>query len=494
MQQGVAVAAGLHRLPAVEPQAVVRVEDLTVAYGGEAALRNVTLTVREGEFVLVTGASGCGKTTLARCLNGLIPHLIPARVAGRIEVAGLNPLECEVRDMASRVGMVFQVPETQLFNLTVEEEVAFGCRNLGLPHEEVARRTDFALAGVGLEALRRRALHQLSGGEKQLTAIASVLAMQPRVMVLDEPLSSVDMHGVRRVMNVLAHLNRAMGMTVILIEHRTHQAAEFASRVLVLDKGEVVLDGGPEVLWEQGAFLASLGVRVPGETARPAVPFGHAAAKSGEVVVSVRDVQFAYRDRPVLQGVSLDVRRGEFLALVGDSGAGKTTLAHVIAGVLKPAGGTVRVNGHNGGGHNGNKVGLLLQNPIEHLFCDRVEEEIRFGPENFGWRAEDLVEETLERTNLRDVRDREVHRLSRGQQQRLSLATVLVLRPEVLILDEPTLGQDWGNLTRFMGFVKELQAGGCTVILITHDYDIAARYADRTVRLCDGRIVTQTGG
>ncbi len=163
MQQGVAVAAGLHRLPAVEPQAVVRVEDLTVAYGGEAALRNVTLTVREGEFVLVTGASGCGKTTLARCLNGLIPHLIPARVAGRIEVAGLNPLECEVRDMASRVGMVFQVPETQLFNLTVEEEVAFGCRNLGLPHEEVARRTDFALAGVGLEALRRRALHQLSG-------------------------------------------------------------------------------------------------------------------------------------------------------------------------------------------------------------------------------------------------------------------------------------------------------------------------------------------
>lgn len=473
----------------VERPTVIALEGLTVTYAtGEVALRDVNLRVQEGEFVLIAGASGCGKTTLARCLNGLIPHLVSARVEGRIEVAGLNPLECEVREMAARVGMVFQVPETQLFNLTVEEEVAFGCRNLGLPPDAAARRTDFALAAVGIERLRRRALHQLSGGEKQLTAIASVLAMQPRIVVLDEPLSNLDARSVQRVMNVLTHLNRAMGMTLIVIEHRTHQVAEFVDRVVVMDRGRLVLDGGPQILRKQTPVLTSLGVRAPGACEGCSVPFRPRAIESGEVVVSVHDVRFAYRTRSVLDGVSLDVRRGEFLALVGDSGAGKTTLAHLIAGVLKPASGVIRVNGHARGEH---RVGLVLQNPAEQLFCDKVEEEVRFGPENFGWQQDGLIEEVLERTNLQGLRDREVHTLSRGQQQRLSLASVLALKPEVLILDEPTLGQDWGNLTRFMDFVKDLQAKGTTVILITHDHDIAAKYADRTVRLHEGRLVAQ---
>lgn len=488
LEQAVSVATYADHAVHVEPP-MVEIQGLTVTYdSGETVLRDISLTVRKGEFVLVTGPSGCGKTTLARCLNGLIPHLIPARVEGRIQVAGRSPLGCEVRDMAAHVGMVFQAPETQLFNLSVEEEVAFGCQNLGLAPDEVARRTDFALAAVGIDALRRRPLHQLSGGEKQLVAIAAVLAMQPQVMVLDEPLSNVDARGVQRVMNTLTHLNRTMGMTLILIEHRTHHVREFANRVVVLDRGKVALDGTPQILQERSAFLASLGVRVPEKDARRGVPRQTRVSEVGDIVVSVRDVRFAYRNRLVLDGVSLDVRRGEFLALVGDSGAGKSTLALLIAGVLKPATGVIRVNGNNCRGHT---VGLLLQNPTEHLFCDTVEEEIRFGPENFGWHADEWIDEILERTNLRDVRDREVQHLSRGQQQRLSLATVLALKPEVLILDEPTLGQDWGNLTHFMDFVKRLRSKGCTVILITHDWDIAEQYADRTVRLCKGRIVSQ---
>jgi energy-coupling factor transport system ATP-binding protein len=462
-------------------------EGLTVTYGaGETAVCDVNLRVQAGEFVLVTGVSGCGKTTLARCLNGLIPHLIPCRVQGTIQVAGLNPLREGVHRMASQVGMVFQVPETQLFNLSVEEEVAFGCHNLGLSADETAGCVEFALGSVGMESYRGRALHKLSGGEKQLVSIASVLAMQPKIMVLDEPLSHVDATGVRRVMDVLTHLNQTMGMTVILIEHRTHQVADSASRIIVMDKGRIVMDGGPDLLCRERERLVALGVRVPflpEEADSVACPVP--VRSSVDSIVSVRNVHFGYKGRKVLDNVSLELQRGEFLALVGDSGAGKTTLAHLIAGVLKPASGTIKINEN---GHGAQKVGLLLQNPSDQLFCDTVEEEVRFGPENFGIPADGVVEEVLQCTNLNAFRTREMQHLSRGQQQRLSLASVLALKPEILILDEPTLGQDWGHLIRFLDFVKDLQCQGATVMLITHDYEAAAKYADRVVRLRDGKI------
>lgn len=472
-------------MPAVSGrQPLIRIEGLSVTFGGgQKAVEDVSLSVSEGEFLLITGPSGCGKTTLARCLNGLIPHLIPGQVKGEIRVAGLNPLVEEVRDMAVRVGMVFQVPEAQLFNLLVEEEVAFGCRNLGLEPAEVERRVEDALRAVGMGSARRRVLHKMSGGEKQLIAIASVLAMQPSVIVLDEPLSSLDGRGVRRVLGALEKLNRDLGITVIVIEHRTHLVAGSAGRIVVMDAGRIILDGGPDIWEEERVLLSRLGIRVPAEHRQDDVPLVRSEPSQAPDIVSVEDVYFGYKGQKVLHGITLGVKRGELLALVGESGAGKTTLAHLIAGALKPSGGSIKT-----AFGKSRLVGLLLQNPSEQQFCDTVEEEVRFGPENYGLPAEAIVEEMLGCTDMLPYRGYQVQQLSRGQQQRLALASVLALKPEILILDEPTLGQDWGHLTRFMDYIKGLQEAGTTVLLITHDRDVALRYADRVVQIQGGRI------
>ena len=475
---------------------MIRIENLKFRYenGKEPALQDINLRIREGDFVLITGPSGCGKTTLARCLNGLIPHLIPGELSGQVVVDGLSTAEHPVSRLASKVGMVFQIPETQLFNLTVEEEVGFGCFNLGLSPEEVSSRVDFALEAVGMDHCRKRLLYRLSGGEKQLVAIASILAMQPKVMVLDEPFSNLDTKGVKRGLAVLTLLNRDLGITVLLIEHKTTWLADVVDRVVVMNEGRIVLDGKPSILWEERAYLSDLGVRVPQDPGRGGCYpegedslTGNRSLSENDVAISLEGVCFSYDGRKVFENASLKVRRGEFIGLVGDNGAGKTTLAHLILGSLRPSRGKIRVS-VDGGPRQ--KIGLLLQNPLEQLFCDTVEEEIAFGLHNFGLPVSDVLNKMLSLTRLLELRERPVQNLSRGQQQRLTLGAVLALRPRILILDEPTLGQDWGHLVRFMDFVKKLHLKGTTVVLITHDLEVARRYADRIVRLERGRIIS----
>lgn len=475
---------------------MIRINKLNFKYenGEKAALQGIDLRVREGDFALITGPSGCGKTTLARCLNGLIPHLIPGELSGQVLVDGLSTVDHSVSSLASKVGMVFQTPETQLFNLTIEEEVAFGPFNLGLPLDKVHSRVDFALEAVGMQHGRKRLLYRLSGGEKQLVAIASILAMQPKVMVLDEPLSNLDTKGTRRVLAVLRLLNRELGITILLIEHRTTWLEGMVNRVIVMNEGRIVLDGKPSILWEERAYLSDLGVRVPRDPQdhgscpeEKHLSSRNCSSSQSDIVISLEDISFSYDGRKVFENASLKVGRGEFIALVGDNGSGKTTLAHLILGSLKLSKGKIRVSVDGGPGQ---KIGFLLQNPLEQLFCDTVEEEIAFGLQNFGLPVSEACNEMLLLTGLLEQRERPVQNLSRGQQQRLTLAAILALRPKILILDEPTLGQDWGHLTRFMDFIKELHQKGTTVVLITHDLEVASRYAERTVRLDGGRIVS----
>jgi len=472
---------------------VVVLERVTVSYGPRVALHDLSLRVERGEFVLLTGPSGSGKSTLAHVISGLIPHAFPANVQGKVRVVGLDPRTVPLSQTAIRVGMVFQNPSAQLFNLTVEEEVAFGPRNLGLEEGEVARRVAWSLSATGADHLKGRAVQTLSGGEKQRVAIASVLAMGPRLLILDEPTSSLDLPGTRQVVRTLERLHREEGVTVLLVEHRLADVAPLAHRVVLMERGRVVADGPTGEVLSERAVLDRLGVRplhrrAPGNWEELLRSNGYVPPSGVAPLVALEGVEAGYRDRVVLRDLDLAIYPGEFVGLVGDNGAGKTTLARVIAGLLKPRRGRVcfaagrRVQ-------LGREVGLLFQNPLDQLFCDTVDEEVAFGPRNWGIFDPALHAETLEHTGLTDLADRSVYALSSGQQQRTALAAILALRPRLILLDEPTLGQDWGHMSGFMAFVAELNRAGAAVLLITHDYELVHRYARRVLLMREGRIV-----
>jgi energy-coupling factor transporter ATP-binding protein EcfA2 len=463
---------------------VIELDALSVRYGATPALTGVSLRVAPGESVLVGGPSGCGKSTLARVLGGLVPAVVPAHVEGRVRVAGLDALRPRRDGFATRVGLVFQNPATQLFCLTVEEEVAFGPRNLGRSEDETGARVAWALDATGLAGLRGRAPLELSGGEQQRLAIAAALAMQPALLVLDEPLASLDHDGARQVLDTLADLNHRHGVTVVTIEHRLAEAARVAGRIVLLEDGRVVADGAAAAIAADHARLRALGLARPALPPRGAATAGDAAR--GEPLVELRGVSAGYGDRTVLEGVDLDLHPGEFVALVGGNGSGKSTLARVLAGLMRPRRG--RRLARDGAVLPGRGVGLLCQNPLDQLLTERVDDEVALGPRNWAVFDPAAHERTLSAADLVALRQRAPFSLSAGQQQRTALAATLALAPRLLILDEPTLGQDWAHLERLMDLVADLNARGSAVLLITHDHDLAARYARRTLHLRDGRL------
>lgn len=529
----VAPVITIHELHYAYPPPVASAEADAIAV---EVLRGVNLAIRPGEFVALLGRVGAGKTTLCMALNGLVPHVTGGVFRGNVIVGGLNTKEHSVARLARDVGLVFQDAEAQLTQMRVEDEVAFGPENLGLDVAEIGRRVAWALDAVGLTAHRDRSPHLLSGGEKQRVAIAAMLAMRPRVLVLDEPTANLDPAGKSSVFNVLLRLARERQAAIVIATQEVERAARYADRVLVLHEGRIALDGSPAQVFSQVARLADWGISVPelvelrkrlgnrdrspltaimsrtyrelrrelrtqpGDlpaqpAAVPAVPPRSAAPSESQIVL--QDVTFAYPDgTTVLRGVSLTVGRGEFLALMGPNGSGKTTLAKHLNGLLKPASGRVLIAGRDTAGMRvaelARKVGYVFQNPDHQIFAATVEEEIAFGLRLQGVTGEALsqrVSTAMAQFGLTRYQRFPPAVLGSGERRLVALAAVMATGPDILILDEPTGGLDRRSRQELMAAVVAYHRAGHTVILIAHDMRLVAEHATRAAVMLEGRVL-----
>ncbi len=471
---------------------MIHIRDLSVQFGEVPALQDISLHIPAGQSVLVTGPSGCGKSTLAKALSGLIPHALGANMSGSIQIAGMDTHKHTIPELAQCAGLVFQNPSTQLFHLRVADEIAFGPRNLGLDEAEVQARSEWALNAVGITHLKERSPAQLSGGQKQCVAVAAVLAMRPDILILDEPTASLDVPNTKQILAVLRTLQQSLGMTIVLIEHRLSAVLPQVDRVLLLEAGRVVADGAPQDVLSNRQLRLQLGLRHPAVEKMDSwpkliQPNGHVPTTNAPLL-TLDGISAGYNRQNVVHHLDLSIYPGDFIALVGDNGAGKSTLAQVAAGLIKPSAGRVSYQGGRRP-RPGLDVTMLFQNPADQLFTDSVDEEVRFGPENYGRFNSDHHQEILQETDLLSLRSRCPTALSVGQQQRTTLAACIALQPRLVILDEPTLGQDWGHLQQLMDYLQQLNKRGTAVLLISHDYKLVFRYARQVVLMEKGRII-----
>jgi energy-coupling factor transport system ATP-binding protein len=511
----------------------VWVEDVSFTYqGGEkAALRELRFSQARGQMIGIMGASNAGKSTLAKCLNRIVPEFESGELRGAIRILG-RPIDgLRVADVASSVGMVFQDFESQLFSTNVTHEVAFALEQARMSRDEMTPRIASAIAAVGLAGFEHRDPTSLSGGQKQRLAIASVLALRPSLIVFDEPTTDLDPEGRAEVFDLIHNL-RAQGLSLIVIEHEAEELRG-CDRMLLMRDGSVLAEGTPAELMTRLDTLEHCGVRPPGinevlaklgigghaqsvddaeaairrafpkvrdarERAAPPAPSLHSPhLQSGVPLVEVENVSFAYPEGPsVLDSIDLSIYAGEFLAIIGQNGSGKTTLAKHIVGLLTPGRGRVLLGGRDRAtlraSETAREAAYVFQNPDHQLFAPTVGEEVAFGPRNFGL-APDEVEsrcaEVLQAVGMEHLVDSDPFLLSKGERQRVAVASVLALRPRLLILDEPTTGLDYREQRRMMALVSDLNRSGIAIVMITHTPWLVAEYARRAVLMRAGRVL-----
>lgn len=509
----------------------VEVRDLSFTYRGAetAALSGIDLALEEGKSLAIMGQGGAGKSTLCKCLNGLIPRFQKGNFSGSVRVFGRDTRDHPVHELAQSVGMVFQDFESQLFSTRVELEVAFPLENFGMPREQMRSRTAEMLNLVGLSGFEGRTPATLSGGEKQRLAIAAALAPSPAVIVMDEPTSDLDPVGKSQVLSIARAL-REQGAALVLVEHETEQVL-LADEVAVLSHGMLVRSGPAESVLADSEFLESqgiqpvqvaqlmarLGISEPTLTVADAlsrlnaraVRINAGAAEAlreadrkrlasyGQPVIEVRGLVHRYSPgQEALAGVDLAIRKGEFVAIVGSNGSGKTTLAQHLNRLLEPTEGEVLVEGTDTRRQTlrvlAGKVGYVFQNPDHQIFASTVAEEVAFGPRNFGIpepEVSDRVQVALAAVGMEHAADDDPFTLTKGERQRVAVASMLAARPSVLIFDEPTTGLDYRQTRGMMELIRHLNQAGHTVIIITHSMWVVAEYAHRAVVMQAGRIL-----
>lgn len=543
---------------------VIELVNLSYRYpnAAEPSLKNISLTVEKGKFVLLTGSTGAGKTTLSLCLNGLIPQLLEGKLTGQVSVAGKDVGKTAVQSMSKVLGLVLQDPETQIIGRTVEEDTIFGPRNFLVPFEEIKQRVDQTLEKVRLQGYNHRLTEELSGGEKQRLAIAGVLVMEPEILVLDEPTSELDPIGRSEIYATLEDLRRKKDLTILLVEHSSEELIHKVDEVVVLNKGEVVWKGVPSELFRNLPLLRQWGIKpLPvsqigwdfyekGWISYAEIPVDIPSAESlirsllpiygklqwqeqeqrterekdqglgleleldqlqrknlglnqesnlsnKDTAIEVHNLIYHYNsDQPTLRGINLTIEAGEFVALIGQNGAGKTTLAKHFNGLLKPTHGEVIVAGMNTLQYDtsdlSKTIGYVFQNPDHQIFSATVEKELEFGLKNAGFKSKEIkerVDKVLQYTGLEKYRSVHPFSLGKGERQMIAVASILVLKPKMLIIDEPTTGSDWVGVQTMMALIRKLHAAGTTIIMISHDMDLVAQYAKRVIVLKDGGIL-----
>ncbi|MCH1640841.1 ABC transporter ATP-binding protein [Paenibacillus timonensis] len=534
-------------------QAVITFRQFSFRYKNqsEPTLKNIHLEITRGEKIWIAGPSGSGKSTLAHCINGLIPFSYGGEMSGQLLLDGQDASAMTIFERSRRVGTILQNPDAQFVGQTVGEDVAFQLENEAAPQDEMKAAVSSALDLVGMRAYEAQGPHELSGGQKQHVSLAGVLSTQADILLFDEPLANLDPASGAKAMRLIDEIHRSQGKTVILIEHRVEDVLlEHIDRVVVMNEGEIAAIGTPDELLAAG-ILPRYGLRQPlylealshaglplsafagltgPETLHLREPASEAADEEspacaglsepelrerleawaasvplaargglGEPLLELRGVSFAYEPgRNAVADVSLTVRSGETVALLGSNGAGKSTLSGLITGLLKPSTGEIRLRGEGIDGwsirRRGEEIGYVMQHPHHMLTQHMVRDEIRIGliargvPEP---EREQRTEEVLQICGLYPYRNWPVSALSFGQKKRLSIAAILALQPKLMILDEPTAGQDYRHYTEFMEFIGWLAARGMAFLFITHDMHLALEYADRAAVMSEGRIIAE---
>lgn len=501
----------------------------------EKNLHNINLEVNKGEIIGILGVTGAGKTTLMRTMNGLIPQFFEGDISGKVVVKGLDTQVYQIQSLIREVGFVFDDPETQIFGTNVREDVAFGPANYGQPREEILKKIKEALSMVGLEGYEKRSTDKLSGGEKQRVAIAGVFAMGPDIIILDEPTAALDPVGKNMIFRIVKELQDS-GMTIILVEHETEELARIADRIVVLNEGKKILHGSAQEVFTRIPFLREQKLRIPevaelgwklfqeGLISQGEIPltveegeelFRDKITDNNEVnslsfqleevdypadsspVIEVNNLRFSYKETDnVLKDINLTINSGEFTALVGQNGAGKTTFSKTLNKLLTPDYGEVKIKGKDTAeletADLADTVGYVFQNPDQQIFSSTIREEIEYGLENIGIPEGGRIERikyVLEVVELDKPLDTNPFNLGKGERQRLAVASILALEPEVLIIDEPTTGQDWQGTRNMMNLIKSLNQRGHTILIITHNMRIVADYCQRVVVLNQGQII-----
>ena len=484
----------------------IEIENLGFTYPSRQVptLHGITTRVSPGAFVLLTGPTGCGKSTLLRTMNGLIPHASAGTLTGTVHLNQKNVATQPIVATCQQVALLFQNPDDQLFCTLVEDEIAFGLENLGFPYEKVKERIAFALKQVGLLGFQNREISSLSGGQKQRVALAAVCAMQPQVLLLDEPTSHLDPQGTRDILNIVAKLNKEIGITVILATHRTREVAPLCDHVWLMDEGQLCLDLPKAAAFENTTPYRRSGVQIPfGEAVPSATRLSTRAtsvvAPPQSFSLSITELNFRYpnTDKDAVRGISCEVQRGEVVAIMGANGSGKTTLIQLIAGLLRPSTGVLTIAGKTRGRvklHQlAGKVGIVFQNPDLLLQAKTIRDEVAFGPKNLRFTRKTLenrVNKTLRHFDLTDLGSEAPYALSRGQRQRTAVAATFSLNPDLFLLDEPTTGQDAQHLYQLMDeLCDEIRREHKTLIFATHDTDLTLKYADRVLLLRDGQVI-----